>query len=268
MKAYKIPADGKITLKAGERAILTGLQTGTYTVEETKPSQSNCSATKVSVNGGASAESLTANVEVTETSKGLARVDYENIYVGGDLTVSKTVDGTACDKDKFFNFKVELSDKTLKGTYGEMEFVGGEANFQLKHGESKKTSLPTGIVYKVTENPDGYTPNVTEVSGTIVENGDHKADFINTKIVIQKNPVKNLTAMKNLATVETQVMKAVAPAVKAVVQAVAVEVQAVAAEAPVVTLAPAEVTAAAPVLVRVLAARLQKQRFRSQFFRM
>lgn len=181
VKAYKIPADGKITLKAGERAILTGLQTGTYTVEETKPSQSNCSATKVSVNGGASAESLTANVEVTETSKGLARVDYENIYVGGDLTVSKTVDGTACDKDKFFNFKVELSDKTLKGTYGEMEFVGGEANFQLKHGESKKTSLPTGIVYKVTENPDGYTPNVTEVSGTIVENGDHKADFINTK---------------------------------------------------------------------------------------
>ncbi len=55
-------------MKAGERAILTGLQTGTYTVEETKPSQSNCSATKVSVNGGASAESLTANVEVTETS--------------------------------------------------------------------------------------------------------------------------------------------------------------------------------------------------------
>ena len=181
VKAYKIPADGKITLKAGERAILTGLQTGTYTVKETKPSQSNCSATKVSVNGGVSAESLTANVEVTETSKGLARVDYENIYVGGDLTVSKTVDGTACDKDKFFNFKVELSDKTLNGTYGEMEFVGGEANFQLKHGESKKTSLPTGIEYKVTENPDGYTPNMAEVSGTIVENGDHKADFINTK---------------------------------------------------------------------------------------
>ena len=181
VKAYKIPADGKITLKAGERAILTGLQTGTYTVEETKPSQSNCSATEVSVNGGKPTGDLKANVNVTETSKGLARVDYENIYVGGDLTVSKTVDGTACDKDKFFNFKVELSDKTLNGTYGEMEFVGGEANFQLKHGESKKTSLPTGIVYKVTENPDGYTPNVTEVSGTIAENGDHKADFINTQ---------------------------------------------------------------------------------------
>ena len=181
VKAYKIPADGKITLKAGERAILTGLQTGTYTVEETKPSQSNCTATKVSVNGGASAEGLTANVEVTGTSKGLARVDYENIYVGGDLTVSKTVDGTACDKDKFFNFAVVLSDKTLTGTYGDMKFIDGVANFQLKHGESQKTSLPTGIEYKVTENPDGYTPNVTEVSGTIVENGDHKADFINTK---------------------------------------------------------------------------------------
>ena len=181
VKAYKIPADGKITLKAGERAILTGLQTGTYTVEETKPSQSNCSATKVSVNGGKPTGDLKANVNVTETSKGLARVDYENIYVGGDLTVSKTVDGTACDKDKSFDFKVELSDKTLTGTYGDMKFIDGVANFQLKHGESKKTSLPTGIVYKVTENPDGYTPNVTEVSGTIVENGDHKADFINTK---------------------------------------------------------------------------------------
>ena len=181
VKAYKIPADGKITLKAGERAILTGLQTGTYTVEETKPSQSNCSATKVSVNGGKPTGDLKANVNVTETSKGLARVDYENIYVGGDLTVSKTVDGTACDKDKSFDFKVDLSDKTLTGTYGDMKFIDGVANFQLKHGESKKTSLPTGIVYKVTENPDGYTPNVTEVSGTIVENGDHKADFINTK---------------------------------------------------------------------------------------
>lgn len=181
VKAYKIPADGKITLKAGERAILTGLQIGTYTVEETKPSQSNCSATKVSVNGGKPTGDLKANVNVTETSKGLARVDYENIYVGGDLTVSKTVDGTACDKDKSFDFKVELSDKTLTGTYGDMKFIDGVANFQLKHGESKKTSLPTGIVYKVTENPDGYTPNVTEVSGTIVENGDHKADFINTK---------------------------------------------------------------------------------------
>lgn len=181
VKAYKIPADGKITLKAGERAILTGLQTGTYTVEETKPSQSNCSATKVSVNGGKPTGDLKANVNVTKTSKGLARVDYENIYVGGDLTVSKTVDGTACDKDKSFDFKVELSDKTLTGTYGDMKFIDGVANFQLKHGESKKTSLPTGIVYKVTENPDGYTPNVTEVSGTIVENGDHKADFINTK---------------------------------------------------------------------------------------
>ena len=258
----------KITLKAGERAILTGLQTGTYTVEETKPSQSNCSATKVSVNGGASAESLTANVEVTETSKGLARVDYENIYVGGDLTVSKTVDGTACDKDKFFNFKVELSDKTLKGTYGEMEFVGGEANFQLKHGESKKTSLPTGIVYKVTENPDGYTPNVTEVSGTIVENGDHKADFINTKNSDSEKPGEKPDGNEKPGNSGNTGNESGGSGSEAVVQAVAVEVQAVAAEAPVVTLAPAEVTAAAPVLVRVLAARLQKQRFRSQFFRM
>ena len=50
--------------------------------------------------------------------------EIENVKFGG-LSVSKSVTGTAGDKDAYFNFIVELSDTSINGVYGEMKFVDG-----------------------------------------------------------------------------------------------------------------------------------------------
>lgn len=63
-----IPSDGKIRLKAGQRAQLSGLSAGEYLVTETAPTQQNYQSTSFSVSGGEVQNGLSAPVEVTETS--------------------------------------------------------------------------------------------------------------------------------------------------------------------------------------------------------
>lgn len=60
-----IPADGKISLKAGQSAVLTGLEPGEYTVTETSPTQANYKSTSFSVNNGEVQNGLSATVTVT-----------------------------------------------------------------------------------------------------------------------------------------------------------------------------------------------------------
>ena len=43
----------------------------------------------------------------------------------GDITISKTVSGAEPDMDKAFDFKIELDDDTVDGTYRALEFVDG-----------------------------------------------------------------------------------------------------------------------------------------------
>ena len=103
----------------------------------------------------------------------------------GDLTVTKTVDGTAGDTSKAFNFTVTLRDTGINGTFGEMTFTDGAATFALKHGESKTAKdLPAGITYTVTEaeaDQDGYTTTAANASGRIVKDATVTAAFTNTK---------------------------------------------------------------------------------------
>ena len=103
----------------------------------------------------------------------------------GDLTVTKTVDGTAGDTSKAFNFTVTLKDTGINGTFGEMTFIDGAATFVLKHGESKTAvGLPAGITYTVTEaeaDKDGYTTTAANASGRIVKDATVTAAFTNTK---------------------------------------------------------------------------------------
>lgn len=63
-----IPADGKISLKAGESALLTGLEPGEYTVTETTPTQPNYINTGFSINHDTVQTGLTATVTVTSTA--------------------------------------------------------------------------------------------------------------------------------------------------------------------------------------------------------
>lgn len=114
---------------------------------------------------------------------------------GASLEVSKTVSGEGADQNEAFTFTVTLNDKTIKGTYGDMEFVDGVATFDLKHGEKKTAiGLPPGTKYEVTEsNKDGYTVTVNgtsltdgKASGTLVKGELAKLAFNNDR---PKQPV-------------------------------------------------------------------------------
>ena len=64
--AQPIPADGKILLQAGQGALLTGLEPGTYVVTETTPAHENYESTTFSVNNGDVENGVSATVTVTE----------------------------------------------------------------------------------------------------------------------------------------------------------------------------------------------------------
>ena len=99
----------------------------------------------------------------------------------GDLVVRKVVTGSRGDTGRFFQFRVTLSDKTIKGIYGDMEFKDGIALFQLRHNESKTArSLPVGIRYTVEEtNSAGHTVTSTGETGVIRNNSTAEAFFKN-----------------------------------------------------------------------------------------
>lgn len=84
--AQTISADGKISLKAGQSAVLTGLEPGEYTVTETSPTQANYKSTSFSVNGGDVQNGLSADVTVTgpAASTGGWATDEEGMVKKGD----------------------------------------------------------------------------------------------------------------------------------------------------------------------------------------
>ena len=108
----------------------------------------------------------------------------------GDLTVSKTVEGTGGDKEKEFTFTVTLNDKYITGTYGDMIFKDGVATFTLKHGESvKAVGLPEGIEYTVSESgAEGYTVTADGETGAIVAGETAEAVFVNHMDIVDPEP--------------------------------------------------------------------------------
>ena len=121
--------------------------------------------------------------------------------VYGNLTVNKKVAGTDGDKNQEFNFKVTLS-KPVNGTYGDMTFTDGVANFTLKHDESKNgVNLPANISYTVVEDDyskDGYTTTSINSTGTITKDKTTEVSFTNTK---NKKEVKEDKVENNKPTI-------------------------------------------------------------------
>ncbi len=180
----------EFTLRDGESKTVTGLPENiTYTVSE----RDNSGYT-VTINGksGASAE---GTIEADQ----IALAEFHNYKEGGDppldpeikagnLKVSKTVSGSGASTTKLFTFIVTLSDPTLNGTYGDMVFKNGVAEFTLRDGQSKTaTGLPEKITYTVVERDNsGYTvtvngTNSTVAGGTIEANQTSLAAFRNDK---------------------------------------------------------------------------------------
>ncbi len=168
----------EFTLKHEEKKTATGLPSGiTYTVTETEANQDGYSTTPTGENG-----------TILKDDEASAKFLNQKPKPGpdtGSLSVKKTVTGSGGDRQKDWYFRVELSDKTINGTYGEMTFKDGVAEFTLKSGDVFiATGLPDGVTYTVTEdkaNQDGYTTTPSGDTGTIPGGGTADAEFVNSK---------------------------------------------------------------------------------------
>lgn len=174
-RAGYIRDGGMLSLRHDEALTILGLPNGTKW-EITEKAESDWSIyPKSGIINGVIKQDETANA---------AFINYKGDLLLGRLTVSKTVDGNAGDKQKDFSFTVELENTSISGTYGNMTFTDGIATFTLKHGESKTAiGLPVDITYTVTEaeaNQDGYTTSSVGENGIITESGSVVA-FMNVK---------------------------------------------------------------------------------------
>lgn len=102
----------------------------------------------------------------------------------GNLVIEKRVEGTAGETQRQFHFTLTLSDTTINGIYGDLEFSNGVATFQLKDGQSVRVEgLPQGIAYQVTEDEadqQGYTTTARGATGTIRTGETQQVQFVNT----------------------------------------------------------------------------------------
>ena len=160
----------------GENVRITGLPAGLhYKLEEiigTDPADPGYGYRPSYVNQtGVIGEGTTARIRVTNT------------WTMGDIIVSKVVNGPYGQKDKDFQFRITLSEKSINGEHGDVEFDNGVATFTLKHGESITIAdIPEGVTYTVRETiRRGHTVSSTNEKGTIVAGEDHKVQFVNTK---------------------------------------------------------------------------------------
>ena len=126
------------------------------------------------------------------------KMEFNNLYLTGDLIVQKIIAGNAASINKEYNFKVTLSDTSINGIYGDMNFVNGVAEFTLKGGERVfAKNLPAGVKYTVTEDDysgEGYVTTKTNDTGVITYNNEIQATFTNTR-----NADGSLTILKKLA---------------------------------------------------------------------
>ncbi|MBO7361751.1 MAG: Cna B-type domain-containing protein, partial [Clostridia bacterium] len=195
------------TLKGGQSKTADDLPNGvTYTVTETDYA-SDGYVTIMTGETGKISEYSVAEAVFTNT---------RNTY--GGLTVTKTVEGQTDTTVKFL-FTVTLDDLTITGTYGEMSFTEGVAQFELGAGESKTAeNLPNGLGYTVTEadySNEGFATVSTGTTGTIVGGSVQTAAFTNTskttKVTVKKiwNDADDQDGKRNAVSAKVQLFKTV-----------------------------------------------------------
>ena len=127
------------------------------------------------------------------------RDDFDNLYSAGELEVHKDVEGIMGNKDKYFEFTVELTGEEGKTYQDSYAITGGsydanpasieikpgettEATFYLKDGDTIHIeNLPYGVEYKVSETPVAdYVTTETGTEGEVDE-AVEQANFTNTK---------------------------------------------------------------------------------------
>lgn len=125
--------------------------------------------------------------------------DFDNLYSAGKLEVHKDVEGIMGNKDKYFEFTVQLTGEEGKTYQDSYAITGGsydanpdsieirpgettEATFYLKDDDTIHIeNLPYGVEYKVSETPVAdYVTTETGTEGEVDE-AVERASFTNTK---------------------------------------------------------------------------------------
>lgn len=125
--------------------------------------------------------------------------DFDNFYSAGELEVHKDVEGIMGNKDKYFEFTVQLTGEEGKTYQDSYAITGGSydanpASIEIKPGETTEATfylkdddtihienLPYGVEYKVSETPVAdYVTTETGTEGE-VDAAVEQANFTNTK---------------------------------------------------------------------------------------
>ena len=125
--------------------------------------------------------------------------DFDDLYSAGKLEVHKDVEGIMGNKDKYFEFRVQLTGEEGKTYQDSYAITGGsydanptsikirpgettEATFYLKDDDTIHIeNLPYGVEYKVSETPVAdYVTTETGTEGEVDE-AVEQANFTNTK---------------------------------------------------------------------------------------
>ena len=125
--------------------------------------------------------------------------DFDNLYSAGELEVHKDVEGIMGNKEKYFEFTVQLTGEEGKTYQDSYAITGGsyDANpdsIEIKPGETTEAAfylkdddtihienLPYGVEYKVSETPVAdYVTTETGTEGE-VDAAVEQANFTNTK---------------------------------------------------------------------------------------
>lgn len=125
--------------------------------------------------------------------------DFDDLYSAGELEVHKDVEGIMGNKEKYFEFRVQLTGEEGKTYQDSYAITGGsydanptsikiepgettEATFYLKDDDTIHIeNLPYGVEYKVSETPvAGYVTTETGTEGEVDE-AVEQANFTNTK---------------------------------------------------------------------------------------
>ena len=135
----------------------------------------------------------------TEDPESTGEDDFDNRYSAGKLEVHKDVEGIMGNKDKYFEFTVQLTGEEGKTYQDSYAITGGsydanptsikirpgettEATFYLKDDDTIHIeNLPYGVEYKVSETPVAdYATTETGTEGE-VDAAVERASFTNTK---------------------------------------------------------------------------------------
>ena len=125
--------------------------------------------------------------------------DFDNLYSAGELEVHKDVEGIMGNKEKYFEFRVQLTGEEGKTYQDSYAITGGSydanpASIEIRPGETTEATfylkdddtihienLPYGVEYKVSETPVAdYVTTETGTEGE-VDKAVEQANFTNTK---------------------------------------------------------------------------------------